>query len=78
LRLRCITLEQDLAEKEQQLQDALVRQQELAERVHMLRSREKHIKDENERLVRSKVTTCCINNMPSTQLCQEQNFKHLL
>lgn len=54
LRLRCITLEQDLAEKEQQLQDALTRQLELAERVRMLRSKEIHIKEENECLVRSK------------------------
>jgi hypothetical protein len=78
LRLRCITLEQDLAEKEQQLQDALTRQQQLAERVCMLRSKEMHIKEENERLVRSKVTICRINNMPSAELYQKQNFKHML
>jgi septation ring formation regulator EzrA len=57
LRLRWSTLEQDLIEKEQQLQDALNRQQELTERVHMLRSREMHVKEENERLLRAKVTT---------------------
>jgi septation ring formation regulator EzrA len=57
LRLRWSTLEQDLIEKEQQLQDALNRQQELTERVHMLRSREMHVKEENERFLRAKVTT---------------------
>jgi hypothetical protein len=56
LRLRWSTLEQDLVEKEQQLQDALNRQQELTERVHMLKSKEMHVKEENERLLRAKVT----------------------
>lgn len=72
-----MTLEQDLAEKEQQLQDALSRQQQLAERVSMLRSKEMHIKEENEHLIRSKVTIGHINNMPSTEEHQ-QSFKHLL
>jgi hypothetical protein len=78
LRLRCITLEHDLAEKEQQLQDALTRQQQLAESVCILRSKEVRIKEENECLVRSKVTICRINNMPSTELYKKQNFRHLL
>jgi hypothetical protein len=63
LRLRWRSLEQDLVEKEQQLQDALSRQQELTERVHMLRSKEMHVKEENERLLRAKVTTGHINGM---------------
>jgi hypothetical protein len=73
-----MTLEQDLVQKEQQLQDALNRQQELAERVRILRSKEMHIKEENERLVRSKVTFCHINIMFSVDPCRKQNFKHSL
>ncbi|KDR22840.1 EF-hand calcium-binding domain-containing protein 4A-like [Zootermopsis nevadensis] len=54
LQLRWSALEQDLAEKEQQLQDVLNRQQGLTERVHVLRSKEMCIKEENERLLRAK------------------------
>jgi uncharacterized membrane-anchored protein YhcB (DUF1043 family) len=63
LRLRWSSLEQDLDEKEQQLQDALNRQQELTDRIHILKSKEMHIKEENERLLRAKVTTVHINGM---------------
>lgn len=61
LQLRWSALEQDLAEKEQQLQDVLNRQQGLTERVHVLRSKEMCIKEENERLLRAKVTSSHIN-----------------
>lgn len=61
LQLRWRALEQDLAEKEQQLQDVLNRQQGLTERVHVLRSKEMCIKEENERLLRAKVTSSHIN-----------------
>jgi septation ring formation regulator EzrA len=61
--LRLSTLEQDLADKERQLQDAVSRQQELMERVNMLRSKEMHIKEENERLLKAKVTASHINGI---------------
>ncbi|GFG37168.1 hypothetical protein Cfor_00417 [Coptotermes formosanus] len=54
LRLRLSTMEQDLADKERQLQDALSRQQELMERVHMLRNKEMNVKEENDRLLKAK------------------------
>lgn len=61
--MRLSTLEQDLADKERQLQDAVSRQQELMERVNMLRSKEMHIKEENERLLKAKVTANHINGI---------------
>ncbi|XP_069682768.1 EF-hand calcium-binding domain-containing protein 4A-like isoform X2 [Periplaneta americana] len=54
LRLRRNSLEQELIDKEHQLQDSLTRQQELADRVQTLRSREANIREENERLLRAK------------------------
>jgi len=54
LRLRLSTLEQDLVDKERQLQDAVSRQQELMERVNLLRNKETHVKEENERLLKAK------------------------
>ena len=61
--MRLSTLEQDLADKERQLQDAVSRQQELMERVNMLRSKEMHIKEENEHLLKAKVTANHINGI---------------
>jgi hypothetical protein len=56
LRLRLGAVEQDLVDKEQQLQDAVSRQQELMERVNLLRNKEMHVQEENECLVKAKVT----------------------
>jgi hypothetical protein len=61
--LRLSTLEQDLVDKERQLQDAVSRQQELMERVNLLRNKEMHIKEENERLLKAKVTANLINGI---------------
>jgi septation ring formation regulator EzrA len=61
LRLRLSTLEQELVEKEQQLQDAVSRQQELMERVNLLRNKEMHVQEENECLLKAKVTANHIN-----------------
>jgi septation ring formation regulator EzrA len=71
LRLRLSTLEQDLADKERQLQDAVSRQQELMERVNLLRSKEMNVKEENERLVKAKVTA---NHNNGISTCPEPNF----
>jgi hypothetical protein len=71
LRLRLSTMEQDLADKERQLQDALSRQQELMERVHMLRNKEMNVKEENDRLLKAKVVANHINGILT---CAEQNF----
>jgi hypothetical protein len=57
MRLRLSTLEQDLVEKERQLQDAVSRQQELMERVNLLKNKEMHVQEENECLLKAKVTT---------------------
>jgi len=54
LRLKLSTVEQDLVDKERQLQDAVSRQQELMERVNLLRNKELHAKEENERLLKAK------------------------
>lgn len=63
LRLLLSTLEQDLLDKERQLQDAVSRQQELMERVNLLRNKEMHVKEENERLLKAKVTANHINGI---------------
>jgi septation ring formation regulator EzrA len=59
--LRLSSLEQDLIDKERQLQDAVSRQQELMERVNMLRNKEMDVKEENERLLKAKVSANGIN-----------------
>ena len=59
--MRLSSLEQDLIDKERQLQDAVSRQQDLMERVNMLRSKEMDVKEENERLLKAKVTANGIN-----------------
>ena len=64
-------LEQDLVDMEQQLQDAVKRQQKLMGRVNMLRKKETHVKEENERLLKAKVTA---NHINGNLACPEQNF----
>lgn len=59
--MRLSSLEQDLIDKERQLQDAVSRQQELMERVNMLRNKEMDVKEENERLLKAKVSANGIN-----------------
>ena len=71
LRLQLSALEQDLVDKERQLQDAVSRQQELMERVNLLRNKEMHVKEENERLLKAKVTANHINGIWT---CPEPNF----
>lgn len=71
LRLRLSTLEQDLVDKERQLQDAVSRQRELMERVNLLRNKEMDVKEENERLLKAKVTANHINGIST---CPEPNF----
>lgn len=63
LRLKLSAVEQDLVDKERQLQDAVSRQQELTERVNLLRNKEAHVKEENERLLKAKVTANHINGI---------------
>jgi predicted nuclease with TOPRIM domain len=64
-------LEQDLVDTEEQLQDAVKRQQELMERVNMFRKKETHVKEENERLLKAKATA---NHINGNLACPEQNF----
>jgi septation ring formation regulator EzrA len=71
LRLRLSTLEQDLVDKERQLQDAVSRQQELTERINLLRNKEMNVKEENERLLKAKVIANHINGIST---CPEPNF----
>ena len=56
---------------EQQLQDAVKRQQKLMERDNMLRKKEMHVKEENEHLLKAKVTA---NHINGNLACPEQNF----
>jgi len=71
LRLKLSTVEQDLVDKERQLQDAVSRQQELMERVNLLRNKELHAKEENERLLKAKVIANHINGILT---CPDPNF----
>jgi chromosome segregation ATPase len=71
LQLKLSTVEQDLVDKERQLQDAVSRQQELMERVNLLRTKETHVKEENERLLKAKVTADHINGIST---CPYPNF----
>jgi hypothetical protein len=60
-----------LVDKERQLQDAVSRQQELMERINLLRKKEMHVKEENERLLKAKVTANHINGISA---CPKQNY----
>ena len=64
-------MEQNLVDMEQQLQDAVKRQQKFMETVNMLRKKETHVKLENERLLKAKVTA---NHINGNLACPEQNF----